>query len=234
MKINNRLYLLIFIIIFITCNKYNIDETSEHYKKNKDIKSLKILAKTLKKGMLKNEIEKLFGEADYFYKINENTYIYITYERTKFGNSFYVLTIKFNYKDKVNYILTLTSNRGAKDFQKLKLQNGKSLSTHILKKVKSWNAIHKNLGIVFGATQKKELQYLNSSAKNLKILIPGIGAQGGDLNFVVNYLKKKKLESFLINSSRGILYSNLENNISKSINENASKLKSSIDQIYND
>lgn len=140
----------------------------------------------------------------------------------------------FIYQDKVNYILTLTSNPGAKDFQKLKLQNGKSLSTHILRSVMLWNAIHNNLGIVFGATQKKEFQYLNSSAKNLKILIPGIGAQGGDLNFVLNYLKNNKLEAFLINSSRGILYSNLKNNISKSINENARKLKSSIDQIYID
>jgi orotidine-5'-phosphate decarboxylase len=139
----------------------------------------------------------------------------------------------FEYKDKSNYVLTLTSNRGAEDFQKLKLRRGESLSLYILKKIKSWNAVHKNLGIVFGATQRKEFQQLNSSVKNLKILIPGIGAQGGDLEFVLNHLKKNKLDSFLINSSRGILYRNLKDNVPKSINENARRLKTLIDQIYN-
>jgi orotidine-5'-phosphate decarboxylase len=139
----------------------------------------------------------------------------------------------FEYKDKFNYVLTLTSNRGADDFQKLKLRSGESLSLYILKKIKSWNSVHKNLGIVFGATQKKEFQLLNSSVKNLKILIPGIGAQGGDLEFVLNHLKKNKLDSFFINSSRGILYRNLKDNVPKSINENARRLKTLIDQIYN-
>ncbi len=108
MRIIQKFNILLFIVILISCKKYNINEASDHYKKNKDIKSLKILAKTLKKGMLKNEIEKLFGEADYFYKINENTYIYITDERTKFGNSFYVLTVKFDYKNKIiDYYLNI-------------------------------------------------------------------------------------------------------------------------------
>ncbi len=140
----------------------------------------------------------------------------------------------FNYENKTNYVLVLTSNRGASDFQKLKLGSGEILSNFILKKVKSWNPIHHNLGIVFGATQKTEFQYLDRSIKKIKILIPGIGAQGGDLEFVLKHLKKNKLESFLINSSRGILYSNVGSNISKSINENARKLKLLIDKIYFD
>lgn len=140
----------------------------------------------------------------------------------------------FSYKGKTNYVLALTSNRGAGDFQKLKLENGKILSNHILKKVKSWNLIHQNLGIVFGATQKAEFHNLDQSIKKIKILIPGIGAQGGDLEFVLKHLKKNKLESFLINSSRGILYSGIADNMSKTINENARKLKQLIDNIYYD
>lgn len=108
MKIKNRFYLLILMILFLTCKKYNINEVSENYKKNKDIKSLKILAKSLKKGISKKEIEELFGEADYFYKINENTYLYISNERSKFRNLFYILTIKFNKKDAIiDYYLNI-------------------------------------------------------------------------------------------------------------------------------
>jgi hypothetical protein len=108
LKIKNIFFLFIYLIIFLTCKKYDINEVSEHYKTNKDIKSLKILANTLKKGMIKSDVEKLFGEADYLYKINKNNYLYITHERTKRENSFYILTIKFNNKDKIiDYYLSI-------------------------------------------------------------------------------------------------------------------------------
>lgn len=138
----------------------------------------------------------------------------------------------FNYKNKFNFVLTLTSNNSASDFQKVKLQNGKPLYTKILSRVKKWNRIYKNLGIVFGATQKKEFAELNSSLKDLSILIPGIGPQGGDLKFVVTHLKKEKLQNFLINSSRGVLYENTQVSFQKSILRNAVVLKDKINDLY--
>ncbi len=139
----------------------------------------------------------------------------------------------FRYINKTNYILTLTSNYGSKEFQKLKLQNGKALYQEILQKIKSWNSKHKNLGIVFGATQKNEFKNLDKSFNDIPLLIPGVGFQGGDLAAVINHLKKNGFKDFIINSSREILYNNLNGDFRKCIYNNANQLKNQINELYN-
>ena len=57
-----------------------------------------------------------------------------------------------DYSNKLNFILALTSNIGADDFEKLQLENGKFLYQFIIEKVKEWN-LNTNCGIVFGATK---------------------------------------------------------------------------------
>jgi len=138
----------------------------------------------------------------------------------------------FRYLNKTNYILTLTSNQGAKDFQKQKLASGKTLFEDILSKILQWNKKHKNLGVVFGATNLKEFKYLDESLANFPLLIPGIGHQGGDLESVLKRLKKNKINKFLITSSRSILYANLDGDFRKCIKQNASKLNNLILDIY--
>lgn len=138
----------------------------------------------------------------------------------------------FRYLNKTNYILALTSNPGAKDFQKQKLTGGKAFFEDVLTKVKQWNKKHKNLGIVFGATNLKEFKYIDSSFSDIPILIPGIGQQGGNLESVLKQLKKNKIEKFLITSSRSILYTNLDGDFRKSIYQNANKLHQQILEIY--
>lgn len=138
----------------------------------------------------------------------------------------------FRYINKTNYVLTLTSNPGAKEFQKLKLSNGQPLFNEIISKVKSWNNKHKNLGIVFGATQKSEFKYLDKNLKDIPLLIPGVGHQGGDLETIISHLKKQGLENFLINSSRDVLYTNLNGDFRKCVFNNANQLKQKISEIY--
>jgi len=114
-----------------------------------------------------------------------------------------------DYKSKLNFVLTLTSNPGSKDFEKIKLADNSLLYHEVIKKVKIWN-VNENCGLVFGATKKEELANDINQFDNLPILLPGIGAQGGNLDEVVKIFKQTKLNRFLINVSRGIIYKSTE------------------------
>ena len=106
--------------------------------------------------------------------------------------------------DKLNFILALTSNPSSVDFQKQKLSNGKYLYQYVIEKVHDWNKSN-NCGIVFGATNTNELKENFDIIKDLPLLIPGVGAQGGSLEDVTGVLFSKNKSSFLINVSRGII-----------------------------
>ena len=106
-------------------------------------------------------------------------------------------------KDQCAFVLALTSNPGAKDFQYLKV-NGKPLYEEVVKKVKKWNT-KKNLGLVVGATRPAELQRIRKMAPELPILIPGIGKQKGDLELTVKNGCDKNGELAVINVGRAIL-----------------------------
>lgn len=102
------------------------------------------------------------------------------------------------------FILALTSNPGAKDFEYLKVRE-KPLYEHVIAKVKKWNT-KQNCGLVVGATRPKEMQRVRKLAPAMPLLIPGVGAQGGDLQAAVRYGCDKNGEMAVINSSRGIIY----------------------------
>jgi orotidine-5'-phosphate decarboxylase len=113
------------------------------------------------------------------------------------------------YKSKLNFILALTSNDGANDFEKIKLADNSLLYHEVIKKVKLWNE-NKNCGLVFGATKKEELLNDIKLFADLPVLLPGVGAQGGSLEDVVNIFKQNKTPNYLINISRGIIYKSSE------------------------
>lgn len=102
------------------------------------------------------------------------------------------------------FILALTSNPGAKDFQYLK-SGGQPLYRHVVVKTRGWN-VKKNCGLVVGATRPKELQQIRKLVPNIPILIPGVGAQGGDLKSAVRYGCDSRGELAVINASRSIIY----------------------------
>lgn len=110
-----------------------------------------------------------------------------------------------DYEDKINFILILTSNPGASDFEKLELKDGKFVYQRILEKINDWN-YKNNCGIVFGATNLRELKNNIEYFGNLSVLLPGVGTQGGSLDEVVSIFKSEKRNNYLINSSRGIIY----------------------------
>lgn len=110
-----------------------------------------------------------------------------------------------SYNDKLNFILALTSNQGASDFEKLKCEDGSFLFQKVIDKVFSWNQAN-NCGLVFGATQLEELEENLTRTKQMPLLIPGVGAQGGSFIDIVKLLKTVPQKNYIVNVSRGIIY----------------------------
>jgi orotidine-5'-phosphate decarboxylase len=117
--------------------------------------------------------------------------------------------IEYYKKEKGIYILAKTSNPGADDLQNLKIEE-KPLYMKTAENIIKW---HKpGVGAVVGATYPKELEELSSlfvnSNKNVPILIPGIGSQGGSAKEVIEIFKRTNNNSLIhrISSSSGIIY----------------------------
>lgn len=110
-----------------------------------------------------------------------------------------------SYSDKLTFILCLTSNSGSQDFEEAKLENGQRLYERVLEKAVEWNKSG-NVGVVVGATKPEQLAELRKAAPGLVFLIPGVGAQGGDLRAAVRNGIDANGGSALINLSRAILY----------------------------
>jgi orotidine-5'-phosphate decarboxylase len=107
------------------------------------------------------------------------------------------------------FILCRTSNPGAGEFQDLRIATetgDRPLFELVAENVRrDWNE-HRNCGLVVGATYPEELATIRSLAPELPFLIPGIGAQGGDLRATVESSGMRSGAPTIINSSRGIIF----------------------------
>ncbi len=110
-----------------------------------------------------------------------------------------------DYKDKLNFILALTSNAGSSDFEKQKLENGNYLYQQVMEKVVEWDR-NKNCGFVFGATNLEELILNIKKFNEMPVLLPGVGAQGGSLEDIVRTFIQQSNKNFIINISRALIY----------------------------
>jgi orotidine-5'-phosphate decarboxylase len=108
--------------------------------------------------------------------------------------------------EKLLFVLCRTSNPGAGEFQDL-LVEGLPLYRRVARAVAGgWNE-RGNCGLVVGATYPEELRLVREDVgADLPILIPGVGAQGGDLAEVVRIHRAAGSDAFLINASRSVLY----------------------------
>jgi len=131
-----------------------------------------------------------------------------------------------SYQDKGVFILCRTSNKGAADFQNLR-SDGLPLYEAVARKAKEWN-IHGNIGLVVGATYPEELKKVRSICPEMPLLIPGIGAQGGDLASAVGYGVDARREKAIINMSRQILYASKEKDFAQAARNVAEKIRNQI------
>lgn len=107
------------------------------------------------------------------------------------------------YKNKHTILLSLTSNEGSSDFQFLKCDNKMVFEEVILKSMK-WKG-SENLMYVVGATKSDYLKKIRKLIPKSFLLIPGVGAQGGDLKQTFINGSNDNV-GILINSSRSIIY----------------------------
>jgi len=134
------------------------------------------------------------------------------------------------YTNKGILILCRTSNAGAADFQSLRCEtegDSRPLFEIVALKASQWN-IHGNIGLVVGATYPEELRLIRNSHPNMPLLIPGIGAQGGDLASTVRYGVNARGEGAIINSSRGIIYASKGKDFAQAARQAASSLRNQI------
>ena len=142
------------------------------------------------------------------------------------------------YKDKGVFVLCRTSNASAVDFQSLRCEaetlpgleserGHRPLFEIVALKARQWN-IYGNIGLVIGATYPEELKLIRSSHPSMPILIPGIGAQGGDLASAVRYGVDGQGERAIINSSRQIIYASREGDFAEAARRVASELREQI------
>ena len=129
-------------------------------------------------------------------------------------------------------VLCRTSNAGAVDFQSLKCETDigtKMLFEAVAAKVAEWNT-GGNLGLVVGATYPEELKLIRERYPDMLLLIPGIGAQGGDLQQVVSYGVDADRHKTIINSSRQILYASRDKDYANTAGLAARELRDEINR----
>ncbi len=131
------------------------------------------------------------------------------------------------YEDKGVFILCLTSNKGAADFQ---MPN--KLYLNIIKNMSEINGKN-NCGLVVGATHPEYLKEIRQKANDMPFLIPGVGAQGGDLNSVIENAADSKGLGYIINSSRAIIYASSGKDFADKARENARKTRDEINNLMN-
>ena len=109
------------------------------------------------------------------------------------------------YADKGIVILCRTSNAGSGEFQNLQVGDRKLYQFVAERVAGEWNS-RGNCLLVVGATYPGELADIRARTGEMTFLVPGVGAQGGDVDEAVRNGRAKQGAGLVINSSRGILY----------------------------
>ena len=132
------------------------------------------------------------------------------------------------FENKHTILLALTSNKGAFDFQTLET-NGNPLYKNVLETSRSWKNAH-NLMYVVGATKAEYFAEIRKIVPDSFLLVPGVGAQGGNLQDVCRYGINNTI-GLLINSSRAIIYASSRENFAAMAREEALKIQSEMEEI---
>lgn len=133
-----------------------------------------------------------------------------------------------SFENKTTILLALTSNKGGLDFQGLKAGDA-PLYQKVLETAKTWKN-SENLMFVVGATKAEYFEEIRKIVPNHFLLVPGVGAQGGNLKDVCKYGLTDNC-GLLINSSRGIIYAGNDKNFAAAARIEAKKLQAEMAQL---
>ena len=135
------------------------------------------------------------------------------------------------YEDKWVILLAHTSNPGSKDFQFHGEESGERLYKKVVTKSQEW-CDHERMMYVVGATQAERFQEIRNLAPKHFFLVPGIGAQGGDLEEVCKNGMTAN-GGLLINSSRGIIYASTGNDFAEVAGLKSKELQKQTEEMLN-
>jgi orotidine-5'-phosphate decarboxylase len=117
----------------------------------------------------------------------------------------------FAYPDRGVFVLCKTSNPGAGEIQDLLVKGGEPLFLRVARQAGTWDK-HGTLGLVVGATYPADVAAVRRIAPDVPILLPGVGAQAGDLERSVQAGVDANAGGALVNASRTILYASADAN----------------------
>lgn len=163
-----------------------------------------------------------------------NMYAHAFFDEEKSGLGFDSITVApymgqdsvspfFEFEGKWAIVLALTSNVGGLDFQTIKDEKGSMLFERVIDKVNSWGT-PENLMYVVGATRGEAFSIIRKHAPDHFLLVPGVGAQGGDLSEVCRYGITKEC-GLLVNATRSVIYASNEKDFAEAARAEAQKLQ---------
>ncbi|MYD66062.1 MAG: orotidine-5'-phosphate decarboxylase [Chloroflexi bacterium] len=132
------------------------------------------------------------------------------------------------YEDRHSFVLCRTSNAGAGDFQDLPVgEGGRPLYMEVAAAAHRWNG-RGNVGLVVGATYPGEAREVRAACPDMLLLMPGVGAQAGDLEAAVQAAVDADGGGILVNASRGVIYAGRDGDYAAAARAEAMRLREAI------
>lgn len=132
------------------------------------------------------------------------------------------------YEERHSFVLCRTSNAGAGDFQDLPVgEGGRPLYLQVAATASAWNE-RGNVGLVVGATYPGEAREVRALCPDMLLLMPGVGAQAGDLEAAVQAAVDAEGGGILVNASRGVLYAGTGGDYASAARAEAARLRDAI------
>jgi orotidine-5'-phosphate decarboxylase len=100
----------------------------------------------------------------------------------------------------------------------------------VIQRISKWSNPN-SYGVVFGATNPKELKDNINFLKPMPLLIPGVGTQGGSLDDIVKILRFTDYPNFLLNVSRALIYIDGSENFQSAVSEEIIRLNKTVERV---
>jgi orotidine-5'-phosphate decarboxylase len=133
----------------------------------------------------------------------------------------------FEYSDRGVFVLCKTSNPGAGEIQDLVVDGSEALYLRVARRALGWDK-HGTLGLVVGATYPSDVAAVRRIVERAPILLPGVGAQAGDLEASVRAAIDARGGGALVNASRSVLYAARGGNWQAAARAEADRLRQAI------
>ena len=137
-----------------------------------------------------------------------------------------------DYPQKWVILLALTSNPGSYDFQHEKLESGEPLFVKTIAKSREWTD-NKRMMYVVGATRADQFELIRQAAPDHFLLVPGVGAQGGDLK-LISQVGMNDHCGLIVNASRSIIYASEGEDFARAAATEAAKLQTEMNALLSE